>query len=88
MGIRIIIYINDILVMAESETLLGDHIAGIIYHLENLGFIINFPKSLLELRRIMDFLDFLIDSITTELKLLGDKPKSICGEAKKLLPAN
>ena len=31
MGIRLIIYIDYILVMAESETLLRDHVAGIIY---------------------------------------------------------
>ena len=48
MGIRLIISIDDILVMAESETLLKDHIAGIIYFMENLGFIMYFPKSLLE----------------------------------------
>ena len=41
LGIRLIIYIDDILVMAKSETLLRDHVAGIIYLLENLGFVIN-----------------------------------------------
>ena len=29
---------------AESETLLRDHIGGILYLLENLGFLINFPS--------------------------------------------
>ena len=48
MGIRLIIYIDDILVMVKSETLLRDRVAGIIYLLENLGFVINFSKSLLE----------------------------------------
>ena len=35
-----------------------DHIAGIIYLLENLGFVINFPKSLLEPTKAIDFLRF------------------------------
>ena len=55
MGIKLTIYIDDILVMTELEALPRDHIAGILYLPENLGFVINFPKSLLELRRIIDF---------------------------------
>ena len=77
MSIRLIIYIDDILVMAESETLLRDHVAGIIYLLENLGFVINFPKSLLEPTKVIDFLGFLLDSSRMELKLPGDKTKDL-----------
>ena len=86
--IRLIVYIDDILVMAESETLLKDHTAGIIYLLENLGFIINLPKSLLEPTKTIDFLRFLLDSTTMELKLPGDKIKSLRGEARRILTAN
>ena len=85
MGIRLIIYIDDILIMAESETLLKDHIQGVIYLLENLGFVINFPKSILDAMRSIEFLGFLVDSGTMELRLPGDKLKNIRGEAKKLL---
>ena len=85
MGIRLIIYIDDMLIIAESETLLKDHIQGIIYLLENLGFVINFPKSLLEPKKIIEFLGFLVDSNAMELKLPGDKLKSIRGEAKRIL---
>ena len=44
MGVRLIIYIDDILVMVELETLLKDHTTGIIYLLEKLGFVINIPS--------------------------------------------
>ena len=71
-GVRLIIYIDDILVMAESETLLKDHTAGIIYLLENLGFVINLSKLLLESTKTIDFLRFRLDSTTMELKLPGD----------------
>lgn len=37
MGIRFVMYIDDILIMAESETLLRDHVIGIVCLLENLG---------------------------------------------------
>lgn len=47
--------------------------------------VINFPKSLLQPRRMVDFLSFLMNSTIMELKLPGDKMKSIQGEAKKLL---
>jgi hypothetical protein len=88
MGIRLIIYIDDILVVAESETLLKDHTAGIIYLLENLGFVINLPKSLLEPTKTIDFLGFLLDSTTMELKLPGGKIKSLRGEARRILAAD
>lgn len=81
-GTRFIIYIDDILIMEELETLLRDHVLGIIYLLENLDFVINFSKSMLEARKIVDFLGFLVDSNTMELR---DKLKIIRGEAKKLL---
>ena len=89
MGIGIIIYIDDILVMAESKTLLKDHVAGIIYLLEKLGFVINFPKSLLELHvaKVIDFLGFLLDSAAMELKLLSDKIKNLWGETRTMLTA-
>lgn len=73
MGIRLIIYIDDMLIMAESETLLKDHVAGTVYLLENLGFVINLPKSILEPQRTIDFLGFQVDSSTMELKLPGNK---------------
>ena len=58
MGIRLIVYIDDMLIMAESEALLRDHVAGTVYLLENLGFVIHFPKSILEPRRTIEFLGF------------------------------
>ena len=56
MWVRIIMYIEDMLIMAESEAMLRDHIKGVVYLLENLGFVINDLKSLLEPRRPIDIL--------------------------------
>ena len=88
MGVRIIMYIDDMLIMAESETLLRDHVKGVVYLLENLGFVINFPKSSLEPKRALEFLGFQVDSMSMELKLPGDKIKNIRGEARKILAAD
>jgi len=45
LGLRMIIYIDDILLLAEDETTLRNHTTALIYLLENLGFIINQKKS-------------------------------------------
>ena len=47
-GLRLIIYIDDILVMAETESLFEDHVKAVVYLQENLGFVINHPKSELD----------------------------------------
>ena len=82
---RTLRYIDDILIMAESKEMLRDHIKGIVYLLENLGFVINVPKSLFKPKRLIDFLGFLVDSLVMDIKLLGDKIKGIRGEARKIL---
>ena len=39
-GMRLIAYMDDILVLAESKELITDHLTGMVYLLETLGFII------------------------------------------------
>ena len=85
LGLRIIIYIDDILIMAETPTLAREHTAGLIFLLENLGFIINFPKSVLTPTQDLEFLGFTIDSSKLEIRLPGEKIKKVKQEAKKLL---
>ena len=43
---------DDILLLAESRQSLEDHVAGLVYLLEYLGFIINEEKSLLQITAI------------------------------------
>ena len=66
LGLRLIIYIYDILVMAETETLLTDHITAVIYLLENLGFVINHSKSELTPTQEIEFLGFTVNSTRGE----------------------
>ena len=79
MGLCLIIYIDDTFVMAETETLLKDHITAVIYLLENLGLVINHSKSELNPTEEIEFIWF------TELKLPGGKIKKIRAEAGKVL---
>ena len=39
LGVRLIVCIDDILILAETPQLLRDHMMGLIYLLKNLGFI-------------------------------------------------
>ena len=41
LGVCMIVYIDDILLLAESSQSLEDHVAGLVYLLECLGFIMN-----------------------------------------------
>ena len=43
-----LIYIDNILILTETECLSREQTAGLIFLLENLGFIINYPKSILK----------------------------------------
>ena len=84
-GLRMIIYIDDMLIMAPSPTVAREHTAGLIFLLENLGFIINHPKSVLTPTQEILFLGFTISSTTMEIRLPGDKIKQIRQDARKLL---
>ena len=48
MGVRLIVYIDDILVMAETPQMTREHVCALIFLLENLGFIISHQKCVLK----------------------------------------
>ena len=77
LGMRIIIYIDDILVMATSRQAALEHTECLLFLLENLGFTINRQKSLIDPAQEMEFLGFISDSVRMKLKLLGSKIKNI-----------
>ena len=41
MGVRLIVYIDDILIMAENPQTAQEHVHALVFLMENLGFIIN-----------------------------------------------
>ena len=88
LGMRIIIYIDDILVMAPSKEIAQQHTDCLIFLLENLGFTINRQKSLTDPSQEIEFLGLIADSIEMELQLPGSKIKNIRSDAKTLLQAS
>ena len=67
--VRLIIFIDDILIIAKSFTLCNQHLTSVRELLESLGFVINVAKSsLIPITRIT-FLGFDLDSITMKVFL-------------------
>jgi len=84
-GVRLIIYLGDILFMAERKQLAIQHAQLVSTTLENLGFVVNYEKSVLIPSPQMEFLGFLVDSTTMTLALPGEKIRKIQREYQKAL---
>ena len=59
--------------MADTPILEKEHMAGLIFLLENQGFIINYPKSLPTPTQELNFLGFTVNSINMEIRMPGKK---------------
>ena len=84
MGVRMIVYIDDILILAETKEKAQEQAKALVYLLECLGFIINKKKSELTPAQIMDFLGLTVDTVLMQLRLPGGKMKKIRAEARRM----
>ena len=62
-GIRPIVYLDDFIVLNQSRTSLLEDLETVIGLLDNLGFLINWVKSVVEPCQIMGYLGLMIDSV-------------------------
>ena len=85
MGLRVVIYIDDMLLMASSNNSLTNHIHLTLFLLQNTGFVINEKKSLLEPTQEIGFLGMIINSKEMDISLPGSKIRDIKQEARRLL---
>ena len=83
LGIRCILYLDDMLIMAQSKRALLGHLATAINPLVSLGFIINLDKSVIKPTRLIEFLGFLLNSILMSISLPNRKVHQIQQLAKK-----
>ena len=81
---RLVAYIDDFLIMAETEEKSRDHTEGLLYLLENLGFMIHPEKKITIPTQEIEFLGMVVDSRTMELRLSGQKIKKLRQEAAKI----
>ena len=85
MGLRVVIYIDDVLLMASFNDSLTDHIHLTMFLLENTGFVINEKKPLLEPTQEIEFLGMVINSKEMDISLPGSKIRDVRQEARRLL---
>lgn len=72
-GLRIVMFLDDILVMDQSPSLLANQGCLIVNLLQNLGFAVNLEKSVLTPAQDLLFLGLSIDSRRLTLELPGEK---------------
>ncbi|KAM4698712.1 uncharacterized protein WCC33_014250 [Rhinophrynus dorsalis] len=87
-GIRLIIYLDDMLFMSQDPTVLIEHAACAIRLLSNLGFLINWEKSQLIPTQELEFLGFMVNSRDASLSLPRTKIRSIRREIRYVLRQN
>ena len=87
LGIQLVIYIDNILLMAETKEKATDHASSLIYLFQYLGFTINSEKTILEPSQHLEFLGFTMDTTSMKLSLPTQKIKKIWEESRQLLEA-
>ena len=80
-----IIYIDNILLMAESAEQVTLHLEALLYLLTGLGFIINIPKSVTSPTQQIEFLGLQVHSTMLHLSLQGEKLHHIRLEVSQTL---
>ena len=84
LGIQIVVYIDDILILGESPTLVVQHLEVLVRLLECLGFIVNKEKSITTPTQELEFLGLLVNTPSMCLRLPGHKIRHIQAEARRL----
>ena len=80
-------YIDDVLVMAETEELARDHTKALVFLLEALGFIVHPTKTVRDPSQRLEFLGMTVDSRSMELEVPWQKLKKLRAEATALSKA-
>lgn len=84
-GVRILAYLDDIIILGSSPSLVQQHVSLTIKVLSLCGFVLNTKKCVLTPSTSLRFLGITIDSSTHVLKLPSDKVQAIVGECKQAI---
>jgi hypothetical protein len=76
-GIRLVIYLDDILLLAETPVAARENTCALLDLLTQLGFLINWPKSSLVPSQSIEFLGFRLDTARMTLALPASKVASL-----------
>lgn len=84
-GIRLIIYLDDILVFNSCKSKLLDHMVVVKSLIESLGFVINLEKSVQIPSQSLEFLGLMIDTPSFSLSIPKAQRSNIFSVCEKLL---
>lgn len=87
-GIRLVIYLDDILIMAESEELCRQHTRRVVLTLTQFGWIINWKKSETTPSRVRTYLGVSIDSTRMAASLTEERLRRLSIAVEDMLMAN
>ena len=77
LGVRLVAYIDNNLVLAKTKEMAQSHTEALIYLLQNLGYIIHPEKTVKQPTQEIELLGIVIHSRVMELRLPGQKIKKI-----------
>ena len=84
LGIQIIGYIDDFILIADCPQVLQEAITYALTLFDSLGLTVHQEKSVLVPTQKIEFLGFILDSVTMTISLTDKKKSKICDMAKKL----
>ena len=84
-GIRLISYLDDMLIMSSTQSEARIHLEKSITLLERLGFLINWKKSITDPVQSIEFLGLVVDSKSLSLRVPEAKVQKIQKECQALL---
>ncbi len=76
-GIRILNYLDDCLILAQSREQLGDHRDLVLWHLSQLGLRVNWEKSKLSPVQRISFLGVELDSVSMTARLTEERAQAV-----------
>lgn len=85
LGIRLVLYLDDMLIMAKHREEAKSHLATIMDLLLSLGFIINLKKSVLSPTQELEFLGFVLRSREMTIALPTQKLLTLKKTAKRMM---
>jgi hypothetical protein len=88
LGVRILIYLDDILILNQNKMGLMKDTHSLIFLLHNLGLVINWEKSILSPTQDIEYLGMKIDSNSMQLLLPQTKIDDIKLKCKQMLSEN
>ena len=77
-GVRLVWYIDDLIILGKTETEARQHVRAVAHLLQHLGYLINWKKTSVESpRQQLEFLGTLVDTTAWTFSVPADKAKNI-----------